>query len=236
MEDWQLTHTGAGTIHDLTEDSKQCSTNVHSMISAERQELSRGAVLLVNHQWVHSRFARVNCVFTVVKTTWFSCVEPGLGDTAGDAGISSPPSLASLFLASSTGTDSSSPLGSWEASFVSVSVVLLKPLESCSTFWEKMMRFKIIMITGSQIKSKDTTSLKNSILIWVANKQKSFLHPNGTNLRNVPYAYDWVSQAARLKMIHHKLRPRKNIFPSSLCLSWCMSSTPQFVCLLYPNM
>ena len=50
MEDWQLTHTGAGTIHDLTEDSKQCSTNVHSMISAERQELSRGAVLLVNHQ------------------------------------------------------------------------------------------------------------------------------------------------------------------------------------------
>jgi len=150
------------------------------MISAERQELSRGAVLLVNHQWVHSRFARVNCVFTVVKTTWFSCVEPGLGDTAGDAGISSPPSLASLFLASSIGTDSSSPLGSWEASFVSVSVVLLKPLESCS------------------------------------------------------YAYDWVSQAARLKMIHHKLRPRKNIFPSSLCLSWCMSSTPQFVCLLYP--
>ena len=183
MEDWQLTHT-VGLGHSMI--WQKILSNVQPMYTAwygaECQKLpSHGAVLLVNHQWVPSRFALVNCVFTVVKTTWFSCVEPGLGDTAGDAGISSPPSLASLFLASSIGTDSSSPLGSWEASFVSVSVVLLKPLESCSTFWEKMMRFKkFIMITGSQIKSKDTTSLKNSLLIWVPNKQKSFLHSNGT--------------------------------------------------------
>jgi hypothetical protein len=92
---------------------------------------------------------------------WFSCVEPGLGDTTGDAGICFPPSLASPFLTSSTVIDSSSPSGSWEVevSFVPVSVALLEPLVSCSTVCEKKMRLKTVLYLLVHRSSISRTSL-----------------------------------------------------------------------------
>lgn len=145
IKDWQLTHWGwdnPWTDRKIFQVMlNQCTQHDWCWMS---ETPNHSAVLLVNHQWIPRRFVRVKCLFTVVKTIWYSFVEPGLGDTAGDAGICFLPSLASPSLASSRVTDSSSPSGSWEVSFVPVSVALLKPLVSCSTVWEKVVRFKTV--------------------------------------------------------------------------------------------
>lgn len=79
-------------------------------------------------------------VFTVVRTTLFSCAGTGLGGTAWNAGLSSPPYHASPGLASSIETCSSSPLVWWAVSAVSVSTASPELLASCSVVWEQMRR------------------------------------------------------------------------------------------------